>query len=104
MAGIAFAVALAALVLVVVVQRDDARHSSGRRSSAPDITYGNLTDSQGMVTPDGTRAETFTDADIRNAVVDGIDPGGGRLATPMPQWQLTDEEWSALLAYLRTLP
>jgi len=32
------------------------------------------------------------------------DPKGDKLAQPMPQWQLTDQEWGALLAYLKTLP
>jgi Cytochrome c len=36
-------------------------------------------------------------------VTEGIDPEGNKLAQPMPQWQLTDQEWAALLAYLKTL-
>jgi len=31
------------------------------------------------------------------------DPKGDKLAQPMPQWQLTDQEWGGLLAYLKTL-
>jgi len=31
------------------------------------------------------------------------DPKGDKLAQPMPQWHLTDQEWGALLADLKTL-
>jgi mono/diheme cytochrome c family protein len=71
--------------------------------TAPDITYPNLTDPSGMLQPDGSRGPTYTDAAIHKAVTQGIDPEGGKLAQPMPQWQLTDQEWTALLAYLKTL-
>ena len=39
----------------------------------------------------------------QTAVIQGLDPGGSRLEAPMPQWQLTDSEWTDLLAYLKTL-
>jgi cytochrome c1 len=71
--------------------------------TAPDITYANLTDPAGMLQPDGSRGPTYTDAAIRKAVTQGIDPEGSKLAQPMPQWQLTDQEWADLLAYLKTL-
>lgn len=71
--------------------------------TAPDITYANLTDRQGMLMPDGTRGPTYTDATIHRAVTTGIDPEGSHLDWPMPQWQLTSEEWTSLLAYLKTL-
>lgn len=70
---------------------------------APDITYANLTSPEGMLEPDGSRGATYTDARIRKAVTQGIDPEGDTLAWPMPRWQLTDVEWRALLAYLETL-
>jgi mono/diheme cytochrome c family protein len=71
--------------------------------TSPDITYGNLTDPQGMLMPDGTRGPTYTDAGIMKAVTQGLDPEGSRLEAPMPQWQLTGSEWTDLLAYLKTL-
>ena len=71
--------------------------------SAPNITYSNLTDSQGMLQPDGTRGLTYTDATLRMAVTQGLDPEGSRLESPMPQWQLTGPEWADLLAYLKIL-
>jgi Cytochrome c len=71
--------------------------------TSPSITYGNLTEPQGMLMPDGTRGPTYTDARIKTAVTQGLDPEGSQLEAPMPQWQLTDQEWSGLLAYLKTL-
>jgi mono/diheme cytochrome c family protein len=71
--------------------------------TSPNITYGNLTDPQGMLMPDGTRGPTYTDAGIMTAVTQGLDPAGSRLDAPMPQWQLTISEWADLLAYLKTL-
>ena len=81
----------------------DGRGRSTSSFSAPNITYTNLTDPAGMEMPDGTRGPAYTDAAIRTAVVQGTDPKGDKLAQPMPQWQLTDEEWGALLTYLKTL-
>jgi cytochrome c oxidase subunit II len=71
--------------------------------TAPDITYANVTDPEGMVAPDGTREESYTDTGLRAAVAHGVDPEGERLDWPMPRWQLTDGEWDDLLAYLKTL-
>lgn len=79
----------------------------GRRTPmfvSPDITYRNLTDPAGMVEPDGTRGPVYTDELIRRAVTRGISADGEPLAWPMPRWQLTDEEWHDLLAFLKTLP
>lgn len=72
--------------------------------SAPNITYRNLTDPKGMIEPDGSRGPTYTDAEIQRAVEQGIGPDGDQLDTTMPRWQLTDQEFNALLAYLKTLP
>ncbi len=81
----------------------DGRGLSTQQFTSPDITYSNLTDPQGMLMPDGTRGPTYTDAAIGRAVTTGIDPEGSHLEWPMPQWQLTEREWTGLLAYLKTL-
>ena len=81
----------------------DGRGRSTMMFSAPDITYPNLTDPQGMVEPDGTRGPTFSDATLRTAVTQGIDPEGDHLEWPMPQWRLASPQWSDLLAYLKML-
>ena len=74
------------------------------RFVSPNITCRNLTDPAGMIEPDGGHGMKYTDALIRRAVTQGIDPEGQSLDPVMPRWQLTDAEWSALLAYLKTLP
>ena len=71
--------------------------------TSPNINYGNLTDPRGMLEPDGGRGPTFTDATLRTAVIQGLDPEGNRLEAPMSQWQLTGPEWADLLTYLKTL-
>jgi hypothetical protein len=81
----------------------DGRGRTTTSFSAPNITYANLTDPAGMLQPDGSRGPTYTDATLRRAVTQGIDPGGACLQLPMPQWQLTGSEWTDLLAYLKTL-
>jgi mono/diheme cytochrome c family protein/Spy/CpxP family protein refolding chaperone len=45
----------------------------------------------------------FTDATIKQAVTQGVDPANKPLDWTMPRWQLTDEDWADLLAYLKTL-
>lgn len=78
----------------------------GRRTmmfAAPNITYPNLTNPMGMMELDGTRGPTYTDPLIRRAVVDGIGADGDALDETMPRWQLTDDEWTDLLAYMKTL-
>jgi cytochrome c1 len=81
----------------------DGRGRSTMMFTAPDIAYANLTDPQGMLMPDGTRDVTYTDATLRRAITTGVGPDGDHLEWPMPQWQLTDQEWEGLLAYLKTL-
>jgi cytochrome c len=71
--------------------------------TSPNITYANLTDPKGMLDPDGSRGPTYTDATLKQAVTTGVDPQGSHLAWPMPQWQLTGQEWLDLLSYLKTL-
>ena len=81
----------------------DGRGQSTPMFTAPNITYANLTDPQGMLEPDGSRGPTYTDATIRRAITTGIDAEGKALAWPMPHWQLTDQQMTDLLAYLKTL-
>lgn len=79
----------------------------GRRTmmfSAPDVTCANLTDPLGMREVDGERGPTYTDDLIRRAVVQGVGADGDALDAAMPRWQLDDQDWADLLAYLKTLP
>ena len=72
--------------------------------AAPDITYRNLTNPAGMIEVTGEHGMVYTDALIRRAVTQGVGADGDALNTYMPRWQLTDQEWADLLAYLKTLP
>ena len=81
----------------------DGRGRSTPMFNAPDITYRNLNAPRGMLQPDGTRGPTYSDATLRTAVTQGIDPEGSQLEWPMPQWHLSGPQWGDLLAYLKTL-
>ena len=71
---------------------------------APNITYRNLTDPQGMLEPDGSRGSTYTDAQIRRAIISGIGADGDSLDSTMPRWQMSETEANAVIVYLMTLP
>jgi len=45
----------------------------------------------------------YTDATIKRAVTQGLDPAGEPPDWTMPRWHLTDQDWTDLLAYLKTL-
>ena len=45
----------------------------------------------------------YTDATIKRAITQGVDPANKPLDWTMPRWQLADEDWTDLLAYLKTL-
>jgi cytochrome c oxidase subunit II len=45
----------------------------------------------------------FTDATIKQAITQGVDPANKPVDWTMPRWQLADEDWTDLLAYLKTL-
>ncbi|HSB78807.1 MAG TPA: cytochrome c [Candidatus Methylomirabilis sp.] len=45
----------------------------------------------------------YTDALIQRAVTQGVDPAGKPLDWTMPRWQMSDADFSDLLAYLKTL-
>jgi Cytochrome c len=67
---------------------------------APDIRWSTLSSPQD---PDGQPQTPFDEAIFAHAVRDGVDPEGQRLKSPMPLWQVTDQEVQGLIAYLKTL-
>jgi hypothetical protein len=72
------------------------------RASAPNITYPNLTNPQGILLPNGKRGPSYTDQTLRRAATTGRTPGGS-LSPVMPRWRLAGQEWAGLLAFLKTL-
>jgi len=66
----------------------------------PDIRYSALTTSR---SEDGTIVPAWTDRDIARAIVDGIEPNGQILESPMARWGMTDTEVSDVIAYLKEL-
>lgn len=81
----------------------DGRGGSNPAVQAPDITYANLTDPKGMQEVDGSRGMVYTAPLLRRAITEGVGADGKLLSSEMPRWQLTKQQWSDLLAYLRTL-
>ena len=68
--------------------------------TAPDIRWSTLTATHD---PQGQPQTPYDETSFARAVRDGTDPEGRPLHAPMPRWQLTDQEVSALIAYLKTL-
>jgi len=60
------------------------------------------------ITPDvATGIGSWSDADIRKAMTEGIKPDGGHISPPMPFpffKNMTDQDVDAVIAYLRTIP
>jgi mono/diheme cytochrome c family protein len=45
----------------------------------------------------------YDEATLRRALAEGVDPHGREFQYYMPRWELSDDEFAALLAYLKTL-
>jgi cytochrome c oxidase subunit 2 len=45
----------------------------------------------------------YTDATIKRAITQGVDPAGKPLDWTMPRWQVSDEDVNDLVTYLKTL-
>ena len=67
---------------------------------APDIRYSRLTTPH---SDEGTTAPAWTEAELENAIRDGVDPDGQPLQAPMPRWNMTANEMSEIIAYLKEL-
>jgi hypothetical protein len=47
--------------------------------------------------------ETYTEADLKRAITEGVGPDGDPLEWVMPRWDMTGEQLDDLIAYLKTL-
>ncbi len=75
-------------------------HLMMRTVDVPPITWTALTSAH---QEDEEHHPPYTEATLRRAITQGVDAGNEPLDPLMPRWQLTDDEWEALLAYLKTL-
>ncbi|MFV1957391.1 MAG: c-type cytochrome [bacterium] len=47
--------------------------------------------------------QAYTDADIKRAIREGIEPSGEKMDKTMPRWKISDQDLDDLLDYLREL-
>lgn len=76
----------------------DGRGVQTPKGRTPAITYVSLREPHG-----NESAEFPTDEALKQAIVAGVEADGGQLSPGMPRFKLTDEEFAALVAYLKTL-
>ncbi|MFQ5741480.1 MAG: c-type cytochrome, partial [Acidobacteriota bacterium] len=69
----------------------------------PDIRYKLLTEKEPHAHGAGEGHPVYTDELIKRAITQGLNPVGKPLDSTMPRWQMTDEDLSDLIAYLKTL-
>jgi mono/diheme cytochrome c family protein len=73
----------------------------------PNYKSGGVVIAAGNLTPDSTGLGDWTDAEIKRAIRDGVDPLDRQLAPAMPYWlfhNLSDADTDAIVAYLRSVP
>jgi mono/diheme cytochrome c family protein len=72
--------------------------------TAPDIRYGVLTGKQHAAGEEaGHHHEPYTDATIKRAITQGVEPDGHRLDPTMPRFQISDQDLNDLINYLKVL-
>lgn len=67
---------------------------------APNIQYGHLIEEEHG---EGEEHPPYSEALIKRAITEGLDPAGHPLDLVMPRWQLSDQDLDDLIAYLKTL-
>lgn len=98
--------------LVVAVAQCGSCHTDSTKPSAflggnPNYKSGGVAIGAGNLTPDSTGLGDWSDAEIKRAIRDGLDPQDRRLAPAMPYWlfhNLSDADVNAMVAYLRSIP
>jgi hypothetical protein len=68
----------------------------------PDIRYAYLAEEHNQEHKEAAHLP-YTDALIKRALIEGLDPSGRPLDSTMPRWQVSDKDFQDLLAYLKTL-
>lgn len=67
------------------------------------VRWSHLTKNYGHVHEDGRRHGAFDEDSLVRLIVAGVDPSGNQLDKSMPAYQMSDDDMSDLLAYLRVL-
>ena len=62
----------------------------------PDITWPTLTGQYEDHQP-------FTEETVKQAITQGVDPAGNSLEYPMPRWQMSAQDLTDLVAYIKSL-
>ena len=68
-----------------------------------DIRYETLTKEEHEEGEGARKHAPYTDALIRRAITEGLDPAGNSLDWAMPRWRMTPEDLEDLVAFLKTL-
>ena len=55
------------------------------------------------LTPDGKLWEKWKEEGIRNFLITGLNPKGGKADAPMPTYKMKPADVDAVMAYLKTL-
>lgn len=67
------------------------------------IRWDYLAKPYGNTSPTGRKFPAYDEDALMECLVDGYDPGGNRLDTSMPVYDMTDEDMDDLIAYLKKL-
>jgi len=73
-----------------------------RTFDAPDIRFQTL--STPRKNDQGEDEPIFTEATVKRAITEGVDPDGKDLEWPMPRWSMSAADLDDLLSYLKSLP
>lgn len=67
------------------------------------ITWEALTKPYGAAEQNGRTRPRYTEASLKRAITDGVDPAGNKLLVAMPRYRLSREDLDDLTAYLKRL-
>ena len=67
------------------------------------LTWEALTNSHGLVRPDGRWRPAYTERGVESAIRRGLDSAGNKLWIVMPRYQISKEDLADLIVYLKRL-
>ena len=71
--------------------------------TAGNLTWSNLIRPYGHTHPSGRKHSAFNEKLFTRALVQGLDPAGNKLAVAMPRYEMSPEDISDLIAYLKRI-